>query len=141
MCSSDLEYVNSLSASVHELEKEYNSEKQKQALSDISKYKELINKNTLVIKVDIADSNILKDLARTILNSYNLSMVFLASVNNDKITFVCTTDKSINAGQVVKEAAKICGGGGGGKPDIAQAGGKDVSALGSALDYVKGLVK
>lgn len=135
------EYVNSLSASVHELEKEYNSEKQKQALSDISKYKELINKNTLVIKVDIADSNILKDLARTILNSYNLSMVFLASVNNDKITFVCTTDKSINAGQVVKEAAKICGGGGGGKPDIAQAGGKDVSALGSALDYVKGLVK
>ena len=37
---------------------------------------------------------------------------------------------------VVKEATKICGGGGGGKPDLAQAGGKDPSKLDEALRHV-----
>ena len=41
--------------------------------------------------------------------------------------------KGIHAGQIVKEVAKVCGGGGGGRPDMAQAGGKDASKLDEAL--------
>ena len=46
-----------------------------------------------------------------------------------------------NAENAVKEAAKICGGGGGGRPNIAQAGGRDASKIAEALNKVKELVK
>jgi len=41
--------------------------------------------------------------------------------------------KGIHAGNIIKEAAKVAGGGGGGRPDMAQAGGKDVSKIDEAL--------
>ncbi len=41
-----------------------------------------------------------------------------------------------NAGNIVREAAKICGGGGGGKPNFAQAGAKDVSKISEALAFI-----
>jgi alanyl-tRNA synthetase len=43
----------------------------------------------------------------------------------------------INAGKFVGGVAKICGGGGGGKPNMAQAGGKDASAVPKALESAK----
>ena len=53
--------------------------------------------------------------------------------------------KGIHAGQIVKEVAKVCGGGGGGRPDMAQAGGKDASkldeALKTALTVIEGQIK
>ena len=42
--------------------------------------------------------------------------------------------KGAHAGNIVKAVAKVCGGGGGGRPDMAQAGGKDVSKLDEALE-------
>lgn len=53
--------------------------------------------------------------------------------------------KGIHAGQIVKGVAKVCGGGGGGRPDMAQAGGKDASkldeALKTALTVIEGQIK
>jgi alanyl-tRNA synthetase len=46
-----------------------------------------------------------------------------------------------DAGSIVRETAKITGGGGGGKPDSAQAGGKDVSKADEALKQVKDIVE
>ena len=46
-----------------------------------------------------------------------------------------------NAVDVIKEATKITGGGGGGKPTLAQAGGKDVSKVDDALSSLKELYK
>ncbi|WP_143521912.1 DHHA1 domain-containing protein, partial [Pseudomonas sp. 2995-3] len=46
-----------------------------------------------------------------------------------------------HAGKIVKEVATICGGGGGVRPDMAQAGGKNPSKLGEALKIVPELVK
>ena len=45
-----------------------------------------------------------------------------------------------HAGNIIREVAKICGGGGGGKPDNAQAGGKDPSKIDEALSVVAGLL-
>jgi alanyl-tRNA synthetase len=45
--------------------------------------------------------------------------------------------KGINCGQLVKEAAIICGGNGGGRPNHAQAGGKDVSKADEAVSIIK----
>jgi alanyl-tRNA synthetase len=48
--------------------------------------------------------------------------------------------KKVHAGNLVKAVAQICGGGGGGRPDMATAGGKDPAKLGEALQAVPGLV-
>ena len=48
--------------------------------------------------------------------------------------------KGANAGKIIKEVAKTAGGGGGGKPDSAQAGAKDLSKLDEALALVKTLI-
>jgi alanyl-tRNA synthetase len=47
--------------------------------------------------------------------------------------------KGLKAGDWVKAAAQACGGSGGGKPDMAQAGGKDASKVGEAIDAAKAL--
>jgi alanyl-tRNA synthetase len=70
-----------------------------------------------------------------------VDFVFLASSIEDKVIFVAKSNvKTLNAGQIVKEAAIICGGNGGGRPDFAQAGGKDVSKIKDALIRVKEIV-
>ena len=59
---------------------------------------------------------------------------FLAAVTDDLVK------KGVNAGNIVKKVAQVTGGGGGGRPNIAQAGGRDKSKVGEALDLVKKLV-
>lgn len=71
-------------------------------------------------------------------------LVFIACHTNDKVVFYSAVSndliKEFNAGNIVKEAAKICGGGGGGRPNFAQAGGKDISKIHEAISFVKNLV-
>jgi alanyl-tRNA synthetase len=50
------------------------------------------------------------------------------------------TRKGLHAGNIVKQAAGVMGGGGGGRPNLAQAGGKDVSRLDDALKTARQLV-
>jgi len=71
-------------------------------------------------------------------------LIVLAAVADDKITFcaACGANaikKGANAGMVVRETAKIAGGNGGGKPDLAMAGGKDATKVSEALENVKSL--
>lgn len=49
--------------------------------------------------------------------------------------------KGIHAGNIVKEIARIAAAGGGGRPDMAQAGGKDASKLGEALEAAWGVIE
>ena len=70
----------------------------------------------------------------------------IAGVNGDKanIVAVCGKDaiaKGVKAGDVVREVAKLAGGGGGGRPDSAMAGCKDVSKLGSAMEKAADIVR
>lgn len=70
-----------------------------------------------------------------------LSVTLIALVNGDRLNFVCSCGadaikKGANAGKLVKIAATVCGGGGGGRPDSATAGGKDVSKIDEALEAV-----
>ncbi len=65
---------------------------------------------------------------------YENKPVFLAAVTPDLIA------KGYNAGEIVKQVAKVTGGSGGGKAQFAQAGGKNKSKLDEALQLVKKLV-
>jgi alanyl-tRNA synthetase len=69
----------------------------------------------------------------------------LSSVNGDKIAFlaICGKEaiaKGMKAGELVKQVCAACGGSGGGKPDSAMGGGKDVTKLDDALALVDNYV-
>lgn len=99
-------------------------------------------RNILIKRLDGADANALKDITNTIKGQIDNVAVFLASVVNDKVIFVAGADKAcvsngIKCGDLVREAAQICDGKGGGRPDLAQAGGKNVAKIDDAIEFIK----
>ncbi len=101
-------------------------------------------------KLDGADASQLRTMGDSIKDSLDCGVCVLASVAVGKIIFAAVAskkalEKGIHAGKLVGEIAKIAGGGGGGKPDSAQAGGKDISkvddALKAAADIAKSQIK
>ena len=125
-----------LQKALHDLELEINKANRENSVKDLAKYESLITNNKLVTEIDIP-KNLLKDVAKTLMNNYNLDVCFLAYNDNSSITFVCAAKGCYNAVEYIKLATSITGGGGGGKPDMAQAGGKDVTKLDLALNKVK----
>ena len=95
----------------------------------------------LVEKVENYDLNTLKDVVDKIANDFDKCVIFFANIVGDKIIFLAKA-KGINVhcGNLVKEAAIATGGNGGGRPDFAQAGGKDVTLVDNALEIVKGKI-
>lgn len=95
----------------------------------------------LVAQFDGADMDSLRYLADRFRERVGSGVAMLAAVKDDRpvLTAVVTKDlvgRGVNAGNLVREAAKIVGGGGGGRPDLAQAGGKDAIKLSEALAMV-----
>ena len=89
-----------------------------------------------------ADPEILRDLADRFRANQPNSVVVLASVSDDKPLIVAAISpdlvkRNFHAGELVKTIAKIIGGGGGGKPSIAQAGGKDPARVEEALEAAR----
>jgi alanyl-tRNA synthetase len=66
----------------------------------------------------------------------------LGAISGEKVNFVASVSqqyvkKGFHAGKLVKEVATICGGGGGGRPDMAQAGGKNPAKIQEAIASVR----
>ena len=94
----------------------------------------------LVQKVENIDVNVLKDIIDKLTANLNKTVVFFADVVGDKIIFIAKQkNTSFVCGNLVKEAAIIAGGNGGGRPDFAQAGGKDVSKVDDALAKINNI--
>jgi len=91
------------------------------------------------------DKNGLRTLVDQHRSKIKSGVVILASPSNGKVTVVVgvTPDltKRVPAGQVVKQIAPIVGGGGGGRPDFAEAGGKDPSKIGEMLAAAGGVIE
>ena len=86
---------------------------------------------TIVSEVENGDIKALIDEAK---NKYPKVAIMLMMKKGDKVLIACgSKDTPIKAGNWIKEIAPILGGGGGGRPDFAQAGGKDVSKIDEAL--------
>ena len=101
---------------------------------------------TIVKRLDGVNAKELRDIIDVIKNKVSSVFVVLASVVDDKIVFVsaATKDlvqKGVHAGNVLKEIAKITKGGGGGRPDLAQAGGTDLEKLDGALETVQSIIE
>ncbi|AVQ44277.1 alanine--tRNA ligase [Clostridium botulinum] len=92
------------------------------------------------------DGNALRELGDKIRNNMQSGVVVLGSDYKDKVLFVAmatkdTVAKGIHCGKIIKEIATIAGGGGGGRPDMAQAGGKDPNKLEEAIKTVETVVE
>ena len=104
----------------------------------IHETKEVNGFNVLIKKVEGMDAGALKDIVSNLKGQDPNIVCLFANTDNDKVVFVAgagkeAVSKGIHAGNLVKAAAQICSGNGGGKPDMAQAGGKDVSKVEQAF--------
>ncbi len=89
-------------------------------------------------RFDTLDMEGLRNTGDMLKNKIESGVIVLASSYGDKVNFIVTATKDvitkgIHSGNIIKEIAKIAGGGGGGRPDMAQAGGKDLSKINEAL--------
>ncbi|MCR4767049.1 MAG: alanine--tRNA ligase [Saccharofermentans sp.] len=137
-----VERIDALHAEVKSLEKELAEiEKAKAgsfADSAVSSAKDIGGVKAVITSCDASDAAAMRDTADKIRDKLDCGVVFLAANGGDKLLFTAMATKSAvekgaHCGNIIKEAAKVAGGGGGGRPDMAQAGGKDVSKLADAL--------
>ena len=128
------------------LEKQLETALRNAGSSDLSSYLDnikTVNGNQILItKVENVEVNVLKDIVDKVADQINTGLVFVADVMGDsKIIFIAKNKGTkFSCGQLVKEAAVVTGGNGGGRPDFAQAGGKDVSKLEEALSKIEGII-
>ncbi len=104
-------------------------------LKDVKSYGEI---QAICGQVAAADMDELRSIADMTAERLTNGVVVLAAVHDAKVSLVVkaskeATQKGIHAGKIIKETAKIVGGGGGGRPDMAQAGGKQPENLPQAF--------
>ena len=104
----------------------------------LSKAVEIKGVKVVTARFDTLDIDGLRNTGDMLKNKLESGVVVLASNYADKVSFVVTATKDVlakgvHSGNIIKEVAKVAGGGGGGRPDMAQAGGKDASRINDAL--------
>ncbi|TRM08752.1 alanine--tRNA ligase [Lentibacillus cibarius] len=115
--------------------------------SSITEKTEKINGLTVLAqKVDVKDMNQLRNMVDELKQKLGSGVILLAAEANAKVQLAAgiTTDLTkigLHAGHLVKQAAERCGGGGGGRPDMAQAGGKNPEKLDDALNAAREYVE
>lgn len=142
--------IDGLQAEMKQLQRENESLAAKlgniEAGSLVNHAKEVNGITMLAAKVQATDMNNLRNMADDLKQKLGSAVVVLGSANDGKVNLIAgVTDDLIkqgyHAGKVIKEVATRCGGGGGGRQDMAQAGGKDPAKLDSALQFVEEWVK
>ena len=149
-----LKKISTQGAEIKEKDKEIAELKSKLtsgALDDIlNSAKDINGVKTIAYGLEGVDGNALRDLADKIRSKMGSGVVVLVSNLGDKVNLITMAtkdvlDKGIHCGKIIKEVATIVGGGGGGRPDMAQAGGKKPEnipqAIEAAFQTVENLVK
>ena len=115
--------------------------------SVIKSAKQIKDVNLVISSYEDMEDDILRDFAQNIIDKVENAIVVFSNLNseNQKLTFLCMVSKNLipkyNAGKIVKEVAMVTGGNGGGKPNMAMAGGKDVSKVQDALSKAEEVVE
>lgn len=98
-------------------------------------------------KVDSSNMDELKSMGDELRNKIKVGIGLMIAEVEDKVQMVCVVtddlikEKKLSAGKIVGDVAKILGGGGGGKPHLATAGGKDSSKIDEALNQFSSIVE
>ena len=140
--------VSSLQAELKATQKELEAAKQDLALAKsdslLSQAETVGGYKILVANMGAMDAKSLQSAAERLQQKLGESAVVIASIPSEgKVSLVAAfsqkviQEKKLQAGKFIGGIAKICGGGGGGRPNLAQAGGRDGSKLDQALDTAK----
>ncbi|PQQ30690.1 alanine--tRNA ligase [Photorhabdus luminescens] len=127
------------------LEKELQQLKDQQAAQEssslASKAKEVKGVKLLVSQLSNTEPKMLRTMVDDLKNQLGSAIIVLSTTSDDKVSLIVGVTKDltakIRAGELISSVAQQIGGKGGGRPDMAQAGGSDVEALPSALDSVE----
>ena len=138
-----LEYIQN---EVRILEKEYNSKKALKTVNDIDKYfdnKENIDGiDSIVMTVNDLEINELKTLVDELINKLGKGIVFLANIKSNNVNFICKCNGvNSQAGLIVKKAAEMSNGRGGGSPTFAQGGSSEVNNIEDIINTIKQDIK
>lgn len=144
-----LKRIQGLLVQVKDLEKEVQQLNAKVAKSEVEsllqQVKDVEGVPVLAAKVSAQDMDTLRNTADLLKDKMKDGVLVLGAAVEGKVNWVTVVTpvglRGLHAGQIIKEVAKITGGGGGGRPDMAQAGGKDAAKLGEALDQVPAIIK
>jgi alanyl-tRNA synthetase len=116
-----------------------------QAQDLVTTAKQVAGVPVLAARLDGLDPDGLRSVVDTLRDRLPSGIILLGSAVDGKVSLVAAVSKDLMkrfpAGHLVQEIAKMVGGGGGGRPDLAQAGGKDASKLDEALGAVAGWVE
>ncbi len=145
-----MERIQSLNERIRTLTRENESLRgkilQQEARSLISEVKEIQGIPVLVRKVEVPNAESLRQLVDDLRGRIKEGIIILGAANKDKVLLVAAvTSKYVkegfHAGKLIKQIASYCGGGGGGRPDMAQAGGKEPEKLQKALEMATQLIQ
>jgi alanyl-tRNA synthetase len=141
--------VEKLTQTAHQLEKELTEQKRKDALNQLddlfAKAQTIKGVKVVVGEVSQVDREGLRQLVDSLRQKLGSGVVALGMPENGKVALIAGVTKDltakVHAGKLIQALAKQVGGSGGGRPDLAEAGGKDTSALKSALQSVPSLLE
>jgi alanyl-tRNA synthetase len=150
-----MEYQNNTILSLHELRDKYIEEKKQQQknllkqnlaklleqLDTFIKEAEEVNGAKIVShKMVLSSMDELKEIGEALRNKLRNGVGLISTVLEGKINLVCSVsdnlikEKKLNAGKLISEVAKELGGGGGGRPQLATAGAKDIDKLDDSMN-------
>ncbi len=118
----------------------------KDALSLLSAARDIKGGKLLVAAVGEASIDTLRDMVDILRDRLAPAVIVLGSTCADKPVFICAVAPELvaagyHAGNIIKKLSEIAGGGGGGRPNLAQGGGRDVTKLAVALEAVSGFIR
>lgn len=138
-----LHHVDGVLAQNKEMQQQLNAIHAEQAKADAAALSDSVKTagafQVIAAQVNAQSMDDLRDMADMSCDKLDTGVVVLAAVNDGKVNLVVKASKAAvaagaHAGKVIKEAAQLVGGGGGGRPDMAQAGGKKPEGVQAALD-------
>jgi alanyl-tRNA synthetase len=141
--------VEKLSQTVKQLEKDLEAQKRKGALGQldelVSKAQNIKGVKVIAEQVQNVDREGLRQLVDSLRQKLGSGVVALGMPDGEKVALIAGVTKDltakIHAGRLIQALAKQVGGSGGGRPDLAEAGGKDTAGLKTALQSVPGLLE
>jgi alanyl-tRNA synthetase len=144
-----LAQVEKLTATAKQLEKDLGAQKRKGALEQLdtlyNQAQTIKGVKVVVGEVENVDREGLRQLVDSLRQKLGSGVVALGMPDGEKVALIAGVTKDltakVHAGKLIQALAKLVGGSGGGRPDLAEAGGKDTTALKSALQSVPGLLE
>jgi alanyl-tRNA synthetase len=106
----------------------------------LAKARDIAGVKVLGVRTEVTDRSALRELAEQLRDKLGQSVVLVGSVADGKAQLVLTVSKDLTsrlkAGDLIKNSAQIVGGSGGGRPDMAQAGGTELARLDEAIEAI-----